>query len=87
MSNDEILDAIRESGITKEQLAGMLTKNAILVKVEEKRAELARTSGARDAFMETFNKAFAEQVAPFNADVERLQAELDELQKLAAQQL
>lgn len=39
--DEEILAAIRESDITPEQLEGMLTKNAILVTVEEKRADEA----------------------------------------------
>ena len=87
MTDTEILDAIRASGVTAEQLAAMLTKNVILVTVEEKRAALARATAERDAVMQAFNDSFNEQIAPYNAVVDTLKAEVAELEAQAAAQL
>jgi hypothetical protein len=84
MEDKEILDAIRASGVTAEQLTVMLTKFVILMTVEEKRAALARKSAERDAFMQTFNTTFAQEVAPYNDAVDALKAEVATLEKEAA---
>jgi hypothetical protein len=87
MTDQAILDAIRASGVTANQLTVMLTKFVILMTVEEKRAELARKTAERDYFMQSFNTTFAAEVAPYNAAVDALKTEVAALETQAALEL
>jgi hypothetical protein len=80
MTDQEILEAVRASGINATQLATMLAKNVILLEVQEKRAALARAIATRDAFMQQFNERVAAQVAPYNDAVDAAKAEVATLE-------
>jgi hypothetical protein len=87
MEDKEILEAIRASGITKEELAAMLSKNRVLITIEMKRAELARATTARDALILENNQLLLQAIAPYNDEFERIKGELAELEAQAAQTL
>jgi mono/diheme cytochrome c family protein len=84
MTDQEILDAIRASGVTGEQLTVMLTKFVILMTVEEKRAELARAIAEMDAAAKEISETTAAQIAPYTAKANELRAQLADIERQAA---
>jgi hypothetical protein len=81
------ITVIAGSGITPEQLNMMLTKNAILVTVEEKSAELTRVIDQRDEIVRQFNADLSMKVEPINKSIAALQEELTAMRKQASQLL
>lgn len=82
--DEEYMAAIRRSGATPEMLERMLGKFAVLMTVEEKRAELAVLDAKRAAIVDENARSFAEAVSPLDAEREKLRAQLAELEAQAA---
>lgn len=82
--DQEYMDAIRRSGATPEMLARMLGKFAVLMTVEEVRAQVAVMEAKRAAVVDENARSFAEMVAPLDAEIEKMRVQLRELEAQAA---
>lgn len=87
MTDQQILDAIRASGIAPEQLTAMLTKNKVLIDIEGKRAELGRANSALEEVRQQLSDQADAELASYIAKTGELQAQLNELLEKAAQTL
>jgi hypothetical protein len=75
MTDQEILDAVRASGITAEQLSTMLAKNVILLAIQQKRAELARAQARREEAVKAADTRFGPAMYALRDELATLEAQ------------